>query len=190
MRTKYFLPGLLLAVLILGGCLQSADSPTPAVAVVDSSRVFRESEPGKAGIGHLEKLHESMQAELGELQKQLQTTPDDAALQQKLQEKYLAYQERIGAEQQQVINVLNEHIQKALDTCRTQKKLTLVLGTDAVLSYAPVADITDAVIAELNKAKVEFSAIEPEQAENTTPLASPSQNATTPSQNATAPAAK
>ena len=169
MHAKYLFSCLLLAALMLGGCLNPAGSSAPTVAVVDSSRVFRESEPGKVGIAHLEKLHESMQAELNELQKQLQATPDDAALQQKLQEKYLAYQERIGAEQQQVINVLNEHIQKALDTCRTQKKLTLILGTDAVLSYNQAADITSAVIAEINKAKVEFSPLEPEQPENTAP---------------------
>jgi outer membrane protein len=130
----------LLAGLISSGCLNSGQAP--AVAVVDSSRIFKESEPGKAGIKHLESLHESMQAELNDLQQQLQAKPDDAALQQKLQEKYMVYQQRISAEQQQVINALNENIQKALDACRARKNLALILGTDAVLSYGPIADIT------------------------------------------------
>ena len=162
MHVSYLLPGLLLATLFLGGCISSADSSTPTVAVVDSARVFKESEPGKAGIKHLETLHESMQAELNALQKELQDKPDDETLQQKLQEKYMVYQQRISAEQQQVINTLNEAIQKALDACRVQKKLALIVGTDMVLSYSSTADITKAVIGEVNKVKVEFKPIEPE----------------------------
>jgi outer membrane protein len=163
MRIRYLLPGLLLASMLVGGC----NSPigffsAPAVAVVDSSRVFKESEPGKAGIKHLETLHESMQLELNALQQELQAKPNDEALQQKLQEKYMVYQQRISAEQQQVINTLNDAIQKALDACRAQKKLALIVGTDVVLSYGPAADITDAVISEVNKTQVEFKPIEPE----------------------------
>ena len=173
MRAIYlFFPGLLLVTLLLGACISPADSPAPAVSVVDSSRVFKESEPGKAGIKHLETLHESMQAELNALQQELQVNPNDEGLQQKLQEKYLAYQQRIGAEQQQVINTLNTAIQQALDACRVQKKLALIVGTDVVLSYGPAADITDAVISEVNKAKVDFKPIEPE-AEVTAPVAQP-----------------
>ncbi|MCL1985442.1 MAG: OmpH family outer membrane protein [Betaproteobacteria bacterium] len=202
MHTSYHLPSLLLTALLLGGCISPADSSDSAVAVVDSARVFKESEPGKAGIKHLETLHESMQTELNALQQELQAKPNDEALQQKLQEKYMAYQQRISAEQQQVINTLNEAIQKALDACRVQKKLALIVGTDVALSHGPSADITDAVISEVNKAKVEFQPIEPE-AEVTAPVtqptpaeapqaAPPTQNATqaAPTQNATQAAPK
>ena len=194
MHVNLFLPGFLLAVLLLGGCISPTDSSAPAVAVVDSARVFKESEPGKAGIKHLESLHESMQAELNALQQELQDKPNDETLQQKLQEKYMVYQQRISAEQQQVINTLNEAIQKALDACRVQQKLALIVGTDVVLSYGPAADITGAVITEVNKARVEFKPIEPE-AETTAPVAQPAPPRTAPAQNATqaapkAPAAK
>ena len=173
MHLSPLLAGLLFATLLFGGCLSPADPPAPAaVAVVDSARVFQESEPGKAGIKHLETLHESMQAELSSLQEELQAKPDDTALHQKLQEKYMVYQQRISAEQQQVINILNEAIQKALDACRDQQKLALILGRDVVLSYSPTSDITDAVIREVNKAKVEFKAIEPET-EATMPIMQP-----------------
>jgi outer membrane protein len=161
MHIAHLLPALMLA-LLAGGCLDQSGS-SPSVAVVDSSRVFKESGPGKAGIKHLETLHESMQEELNSLQQELQKKPDDETLQQKLQEKYLVYQQRIGAEQQQVISVLNEAIQKALDACRSRRNLSLILGTDAVLSYGPAADITDTVIAEVNKSDVSFKPIEPDQ---------------------------
>lgn len=185
MRTTYLISGLLLAACLLSGCINSNES-SPAVAVVDSSRVFKESEPGKAGIKHLESLHESMQAELNALQQELQAKPDNEALQQKLQEKYMAYQQRIGAEQQQVINVLNDTIQKALNTCREQKKLALILGTDAVLSFGPAVDITSLVIAEVNKNSVTFKPVEPEP-EVSAPVETPPANAqeTAPTRNAT-----
>ena len=196
MRVSHLFPALPLVVLLLGGCTSPADSPAPAVAVVDSARVFKESLPGKAGIKHLESLHESMQAELNTLQQELQDKPNDETLQQKLQEKYMVYQQRISAEQQQVINTLNEAIQKALDACRAQQKLALIVGTDVVLSFGPTADITSAVITEVNKAKVEFKPIEPE-AEATAPVTQPAPAASQapPAKNATqaapkAPAAK
>ena len=162
MHVSYLLPALLIAALLSGGCINPFDSSAPSVAVVDSTRIFKESEPGKAGIKHLEILHESMQAELNALQQALQDKPNDETLQQKLQEKYMVYQQRINAEQQHVINTLNEAIQKALDVCRIQQKLALIVGTDMALSYGPAADITTAVIYEVNKTKVEFKPIEPE----------------------------
>jgi outer membrane protein len=193
MHASYLLPGLLLATMLLSGCINPADSSAPTVAVVDSARVFKESEPGKAGIKHLESLHESMQAELNALQQELQAKPNDETLQHKLQEKYMVYQQRISAEQQQVINTLNDAIQKALDACRAQKKLALIVGTDVVLSYGAAADITNAVIAEVNKTKVEFKPIEPEA--ETAPVTQPPQAAPAdaqapPAQNATQAAPK
>ena len=162
MHIRHLLPGLLLAALLVGGCVNPFDSSAPSVAVVDSARIFKESEPGKAGIKHLETLHESMQAQLIALQEALMETPNDVALQQKLQEKYLVYQQRISVEQQQVINILNDAIQQALDACRVQQNLAVIVGTDVVLSHGPAADITDAVIREVNKTAVAFTPLEPE----------------------------
>jgi len=168
MHVKFLLSGLLLAALLSSGWIFGSSS---GVAVVDSARVFKESDPGKAGIKHLETLHESMQAELNALQEELQSKPKDETLQQRLQEKYMVYQQRISAEQQQVINTLNEAIQKAIDACRVQKKLALIVGTDVALSYGQTADVTDEVIREVNKTKIEFQPIEPE-AEIATPAPS------------------
>jgi outer membrane protein len=168
MHVRYLLPSLLIAALLSSGWIFGSAS---GVAVVDSARVFKESDPGKAGIKHLESLHESMQAELNALQEELQAKPKDETLQQRLQEKYMIYQQRISAEQQQVINTLNEAIQKALDACRAQKNLALIVGTDVALSFGQTADVTEDVIREVNKAKIEFLPIEPE-AEVATPAPS------------------
>ncbi len=154
---------IIITIMALGafGCEQNGKSG-PSVGVVDTSRVFRDSNPGKAGIKYLEGLHETMQAELNNLQKDAEAKPDDTALQQKIQDSYMAFQQRMGAEQQNVINLLNDSIQRALDACREQKKLDIIFSNEAALSFSKASDITADIIAEVNKRQVEFKPIAPE----------------------------
>lgn len=161
MRRMVFFP-VLLAGLLLAGCFQS-EAPGPKVGVVDTARVFRDSEPGKAGVKFLESLHETMQSELNVIQENLQKKPEDASIQQKLQETYMAFQQRMGAEQQNVISLLNDATQRAMDAYRAQKKLDILLGSEAALSFNKSVDVTNEVIAELNKQKVEFKPVQPEE---------------------------
>ena len=197
MRAFTFIPVLLLAAMLLAGCNQPEKS-APSVAVVDTARVFRDSEPGKAGVKFLESLHEKMQGELNALQETLQKNPEDQAAQQKLQETYMNFQQRMGAEQQNVITLLNDATQRTLDSYREQKNLEMILSSEAALSFGKSVDVTNDIIAELNKQKVEFKPIVPEAAKEpaaTAPATSgvktmPAQNATkgAPVHNATAPA--
>ena len=162
MRTKFLLPMMLLAGVLVTGCIQS-EAPAPKVGVVDTARVFRDSEPGKAGVKFLEGLHETMQSELNAIQEDMQKKPGDAAVQQRLQETYMAFQQRMGAEQQNVISLLNDATQRAMDTYRSQKNLDVLLGSEAALSYNKSVDVTNDVIVELNKQKVEFKPVQPEE---------------------------
>lgn len=194
MRILPFVPVLMLAAMLLAGCNQPENS-APSVAVVDTARVFRDSDPGKAGVKFLESLHEKMQGELNALQEAVQKNPEDQAAQQKLQETYMNFQQRMGAEQQNVITLLNDATQRTLDNYREQKKLEIILSSEAALSFGKTVDVTGEIIAELNKQKIAFKPMAPEAAKEpavTVPAAdakaSPSQNATTPSQNATKPA--
>ena len=168
MRTQFILLCFLLGVFMMGGCLNETKEPAPTVAVFDFSRILSESEQGKLAYTHMEKLYNSIQEELVTLQQQIQTNPEDTALQQKFQEKYTATQTRINAEQQRIATLLNENILKALDAYRIQKKLTLILDVGTVPSYDPSVDITDALIAECSKIKIDFNAPEPTQTESPT----------------------
>lgn len=163
MGATKFLPVMLLAILLLSGCI-SSESSTPAVGVVDIARVFRDSEPGKTGVKFLEGLHEKMQGDLNAIEKDLQKKPGDQAMQQKLQETYMAFQQRMGAEQQNVVTLLNDAAQRAMDAARAQKKLSMIIGGEAALSFDKSVDVTADVIAELNKQTVEFKPVQPEEA--------------------------
>lgn len=170
MRKTVFVPVVLMASLLLGGCLQS-EPANPTTGVVDTARIFRDSDAGKAGVKFLESLHEKMQSELNGIQENLQKNPNDADVQQKLQETYMLFQQRMGAEQQNVITLLNDATQRVMDAYRGQKKLDVILSSEAALSFSKAVDITADIIAELNKQKVEFKPVQPE--ETPTPEAKP-----------------
>lgn len=172
MRITVFFSMLLLAGALLAGCNQ-AESSAPSVAVVDTARVFRDSDAGKAGVKFLEGMHEKMQAELNGIQESLAKNPNDQAAQQKLQETYMDFQQRMGAEQQNVLTQLNDVAQRAMDNYRTQNKLQVILGSEAALSFDKAVDVTTGVIAEMNKQKVEFKATQPEAAKPAAPEAAP-----------------
>lgn len=158
----------LLMLMALTGCIPT-EPTSPKVAVVDTARIFRDSEPGKAGVKFLESLHETMQAELNSLQDQLQKKPEDTALQQKLQETYMALQQRMGAEQQNIITLLNDALQRAIDNYRARKQLDVVLTNEAVLSYSKAVDVTADIIAELNTHNISFTPISPEETKDAAP---------------------
>ena len=158
----------LIALMALTGCIPS-EPATPKVAVVDTARVFRDSEPGKAGVKFLEGMQENMQRELNALQDQLQKKPEDAALQQKLQETYMSLQQRMGAEQQNVITLLNDAIQRAMDTYRARKQLDVIFTNEAALSYSKAVDVTADIIAEFNTHKLTFTPVVPEEKKEAAP---------------------
>lgn len=181
MRRMMFVP-VLVMMTMLTGCLQG-ESAAPAIGVVDTARIFRDSDAGKAGVKFLEGMQAKMQAELTAIQEILQKNPEDQAAQQKLQETYMGFQQRMGAEQQNVVTLLNDATQRVLDSYRQQKKLTVILAQESTLSVDKNVDVTADVIAELNKQKVEFKAITPEA-----PAPAPAAEATKPA--AAAPAAQ
>lgn len=160
MRRIMFIP-VLVIMTMLTGCLQG-ESSAPTVGVVDTARIFRDSDAGKAGVKFLEGMQTTMQAELTAIQEVLQKNPEDQAAQQKLQETYMSFQQRMGAEQQNVVTLLNDATQRVLDAYRAQKKLSVILAQESTLSVDKSVDVTAEVIAELNKQKVEFKAITPE----------------------------
>lgn len=173
----------MLAVLALSFVLTGCNQPkTGTVAVVNTARIYQESEAGKAGVKHLETLHNEMQAQLNKMQEELQKNPGEDTS-RKFQQMYADLQQRMGAEQQQVITVLNENLQRVLDSYREQKGLDLIVANEGVLSVNARADVTTDIVAELNKVQVSFKPIQPEApkaevAKEEAPKAEPAANAT------------
>ncbi len=150
-----------LAICVLTACNQSGT--TSSIGIVDTSRVFRESEPAKNGVKFLESIQTEMQTALTDIQEKIQKDPKNTDLQQEIQAMYTEFQQRIGAEEQHVVNLLQEALQRTVENHRASNKLSLVVGTEVALAYDKTVDITADIIAEMNKLDMEFKSIIPEQ---------------------------
>ncbi len=159
MPIKVIAPLGLLLAFFLAACETGASQQAgkPALAVIDVARVMRDSEPGKAGIKFLESRQAEMQAKLDAIQKRLEQNPQDQQAMQEIQQTYAVSQQRMQAEQQNVVNQLFDSIQRVLNEFRSKNGYEAILGAEAVVSYDPKVDVTEAVIAEVNsQLKMEF----------------------------------
>lgn len=143
----------------------------PRLAVVDMARVMRDSEPGKAGVKFLEGLQSGMQDKLNAIQARLEKDPKDEAAQKELQSVYMTSQQRMQAEQQNVVNLLYDAIQRVLNTYREQQGYDAILSAEVAAAFNPKADVTAAVIAEVNKQKIDFKPLPEPAAPEAAPAA-------------------
>lgn len=164
MRIRFVvLPLLLLFALAFAGCQQTEPSK-PAVAVVDMSRLLTESEPGKAGMTFLEGLQSDMQNKLNAIQERLEKNDKDEEAQRELQMSYMTFQTRMGKEQQNVAGQLYDMLQKVLGEYRQAHGYQVIISREVVASFDAKVDVTDAVLAEVNKQKITFIPLEQDDA--------------------------
>lgn len=164
MRIRFVvLPLLLLFALAFAGCQQTEPSK-PAVAVVDMSRLLTESEPGKAGMTFLEGLQSDMQNKLNAIQERLEKNDKDEEAQRELQMSYMTFQTRMGKEQQNVAGQLYDMLQKVLGEYRQAHGYQVIISREVVASFDAKVDVTDVVLAEVNKQKITFIPLEQDDA--------------------------
>lgn len=159
MHQRFILPLLLALVLCLGACEQSSSKNAPTVGIVDLSRLVRDSEPGKAANAFLEKTQKSFNDRILALQDKLQADTKDEKVRAEFQTLYLSLQQRMQAEEQNVNNVLLDHILRTVKEYRQQKGLGAIVRSEAVLDYDKALDITDMILDDLNKKHIEFKAV-------------------------------
>ena len=163
MHKRFILSLLLALVLCLGACEQSSSKNAPTVGIVDLSRLVRDSEPGKAANAFLEKTQKSFNDRILALQNKLQANADDEKVRAEFQSLYLGLQQRMQAEEQNVNNVLLDHILRTVKEYRQQAGLDAIVRSEAVLDYDKALDITDMVLDNLNKKNIEFKAVTSDQ---------------------------
>ena len=157
---KRFILSLLLALsLCLGACEEGSSKGGPTVGIVDLSRLVRDSEPGKAANAFLEKTQKSFNDRILALQNKLQANADDEKVRAEFQSLYLGLQQRMQAEEQNVNNVLLDHILRTVKEYRAKQGLGAIVRSEAVLDYDKALDITDMILDELNKKNIEFKAV-------------------------------
>ena len=162
MRIRFIMPLALLLSFMLFACQQADNNAQPKMAVVDMARVMRDSELGKAGVKFLESLQGDMQTKLNDIQQRLEANPKDAEAQKELQAVYMSAQQRMQVEQQNVVNLLYDTIQRVINTYRTEKGYTVIISTEAAAAYDSKSDVTNEVLELVNKQKLEFKPVSPE----------------------------
>lgn len=154
MQTRLYLPLILLLLLALPACQQSGNAPK--IVVVDMNRIMRDSEPAKAGVKFLESLHTDMQEKINAIQERLAKKPNDESTQKELQSVYMTAQQRMQTEQQNVINLLNDAIQRVINQCREQNGYDIVINVEMTASYNAAVDVTAEIIEQVNKLTITF----------------------------------
>lgn len=147
----------LLLALTLGLFLLGAHQAVAAeIAVVNVDQVIAESTPGKTIPDHMKKVQSVLQKGLDDLQamyKGKETTPE---AQQAIGQGYAALQQQLAIEQQAAVQAVYALVQDEVAKWRTKNKTAVVISTQGVIDVDPKADITKAILAEVNKRKVTF----------------------------------
>ena len=188
MRIRFIMPLALLLSFMLFACQQADNNAQPKMAVVDMARVMRDSELGKAGVKFLESLQGDMQTKLNDIQQRLEANPKDAEAQKELQAVYMSAQQRMQVEQQNVVNLLYDAIQRVINTYRTEKGYAVIISTEAVAAFDSKSDVTNEVLDLVNKQKLDFKSVTPEAEK--APEAAPAPKAETPKDDKAAKAKK
>ena len=158
MRIRFLVLSLLVLCLAVSGC-QQTQKPAVKVGVVDMNRLLRDSEPGKEASRFLEGMQKEIQQQSDDVQARLGKDPENEALQRELQAIYMGGQQRINAEQQNVVSQLLDLTQRLVNNYRKANGLSVVLGTDVAVAYDPALDVTNALLDEMNKQKVNFVSV-------------------------------
>ena len=164
MRIRFLVLSLLVLCLAVSGC-QQPQEPAVKVGVVDMNRLLRDSEPGKEASRFLEGMQKEIQQQIDDVQARLGKDPENEALQRELQAIYMGGQQRINAEQQNVVSQLLDLTQRLVNNYRKANGLSVVLGTDVAVAYDPALDVTNALLDEMNKQKVNFVSVSNPQPE-------------------------
>lgn len=153
--------------------LAAATSTQPSVGIVNFSQCLSDSKLGKQEQASFEALKKQMTTLLEDTEKQLGeltakfNDPEymdglSPEAEDELKAKFRSLNEEMNRHQQQYYQVLNQAnmkivqnlgmtIQQAAERVAKDKHLTMVINKEACFFYAPTFDVTNFVIAEMDK---------------------------------------
>jgi len=163
------------ALLTLGFCAGgfAASDPKPSVGIVNFSNCMTDSKLGKQEQASFESLKNQMSSLLEDTEKQITEVANnlnDAEYMDglspeaidEMKNKYRGLSEEMNRYQNQYYQVLNQanmkivqemgkNIQEASEKVAKNKKLTMVMNKEACFFHTPTLDVTNLVIAEMDK---------------------------------------
>lgn len=159
---KYLALMLLPALALLAACNDKGDSAGAgaSVALIDQNRLYMESQAGKKGMEMLQGMSGEMQSQLQSMQEEMGkegTEQEKQERSRRFQQTLSAAQARMGAEQTRIVGVLQENVTAVLDEFRKERGIAVILPVESALSYDKSMDITDDVIAALDKRNIDLS---------------------------------
>lgn len=153
----------LFALMGMGGNKEAAPAPVkPQFGVVETAKLYQESQAGKAGMARLEKLQNAALAKLETMQADLKKAQDDKdeakaqRLQVEMQGAVYAMQNTLTAEQEKVVAAVRTALEKSMEQYRTEQGMFGIFGNETMLSYGKEVDITAGVMALMDKQTVDF----------------------------------
>lgn len=153
----------LFALMGMGGNKEAAPQPVkPQFGVVETAKLYQESQVGKAGMARLEKLQNNALAKLEAMQADLKKAQDDKdeaktqRLQVEMQGAVYAMQNALTAEQEKVVAAVRSALEKSMEQYRAEQGLFGIFGNETLLSYGKEADVTTGVMALMDKQTVDF----------------------------------
>ena len=153
----------ILLVLTLFSGAACAAAPAGGLAVVDVERIFRESEPGKAGEAHLKQARDVLQKGLDEVRALYKGQEDTPKARAELRNAQAALERQLAADRLAVRQVLTTTLEKVVrawfDGPGQRAATRAVAPASAFFAYSPTLDVTDAILREMNKEKPTFHAL-------------------------------
>ncbi|WP_027722371.1 OmpH family outer membrane protein [Maridesulfovibrio zosterae] len=138
----------------IAGCQQQTNSGSK-IAFVNTNKVFKECKAGAAGMEYLKNAGEEFQAKFTEMQKELagnQTEENTRKFQAALGE----YQTKMSAEQNRIVEALQNSFTKAVSDYRKANGYSAVISTESAISYDEAADISAKIIEAMDKMDIKI----------------------------------
>lgn len=130
------------------------------VAVVDTVKLISESKLGMAGDAHLKKVREVLQNGMNALQKLHKDGNKAPETQASLQEGRVALERQFALEKQAVGALLDKAVEEAVKRWIAKNdQYEIVTSRQTLLGSAASADVTDAMMEEMNALTIEFPAL-------------------------------
>ncbi|MFW5486888.1 MAG: OmpH family outer membrane protein [Desulfovibrio sp.] len=165
-----------IALLVLAvGCNEQSASSSPRVAVVDANKVMQECAPGKQAIGHLEEISNKVRKDIEPLQEAIKKDQSDQESMKKFQETLGKAQKLLTSEQDRLFGQLNKAFTERLEAYRKANNFSVVLLKSQVLAYDGAADITNAMVKEMDGVKLSLET--PKTEEKAEPAAAAEESA-------------
>lgn len=153
MRNFIALSSVFVLVALLCACA------TSRVGVIQSVRIYQESNAGKAGLAYLEQVEQDVKVKAEAAQRLAESLPDNDELSKALQTFFVNCQEIMNNAQEQAVGTVQDLINRTIASYREEKRLSLIVQNDAAVSFDPNSDVTEDIIAEMNKSSVTFEPV-------------------------------